>query len=103
MPRRTINLSSTVIVRLRAVRNLQNRIALMEQQLRALKGRHHKAEEKRRREEAAQAKRDEARRQVLLGVVLQQKIKEGEISESRAKEWLRETLSNERDRALFGL
>jgi hypothetical protein len=75
----------------------------MEQQLKVLKERHQKAEAKRKREQAQQAKKDEARRKLLAGTVVLEKVERGEIPEAQFRKWLDGELTEAEDRALFKL
>lgn len=82
---------------------MEERIASMEQQLKALKERHQKAESRRKREEAQQARKDEARRRVVAGTVVLEKVERGEIAEAQFRKWLDSALTEAEDRALFKL
>ncbi|MEO8313368.1 MAG: hypothetical protein ABI645_01120 [Pseudomonadota bacterium] len=73
----------------------------MEQQLRALKGRHYKAEAKRKRELCAQTKRDQARRENLAGRTVLELAQRGEIKPAQLRTWLNAALTDPADRALF--
>jgi hypothetical protein len=84
-------------------RNLKERIALMEQQLRALRGRHHEVEATRKREAARQAKIDETRRQILLGKCTMERVSRGELAEAQLQAWLKAGLSDPADLELFGI
>jgi hypothetical protein len=90
-------------VETRSLKNLRDRIELMEQQLRALKVRHLEAEAKRKREAAAQAKLDEARRIMLVGQIVLERVSRGELSESQLRGWLDAGLDEQADRQLFGI
>jgi hypothetical protein len=85
------------------VKKMEERIASMEQHLKALKERHQKAETKRKRDEAQKAKKDEARRKMLAGTVLLEKVERGEVTEAQLRKWLDGSLSLPEDRALFNL
>jgi hypothetical protein len=85
------------------VKKMEDRIASMKQELKVLKERHLKAEAKRKREEAQRAKRDGARRKLLAGTVVLEKVDRGEIKEADFKEWLDSALTQPEDRALFNL
>jgi hypothetical protein len=85
------------------VKKMEERIATMEQKLRALKERHQKAETKRKRDEAHQARKDEARRKLLAGTVVLEKVERGEITETQFRKWLDSVLTQPDDRALFDL
>jgi hypothetical protein len=82
---------------------MEERIAAAEQKLRILKERHQKAETKRKRDEAQQTKKSEARRKVLAGTVLLEKVERGEITEAQFRKWLDSGLTEAEDRALFNL
>jgi hypothetical protein len=85
------------------VKKMEERIATMEQELRVLKERHQKSEARRKREEAQQAKKDEARRKLLAGTVVLEKLDQGEISAAQFRQWLDSALTQPDDRALFNL
>ena len=85
------------------MKKMEDRIASMEQQLKALKERRLKAEAKRKREEAQRAKRDSARRVLLAGTVVLEKVDRGEINEADFRKWLDSALTQAEDRALFSL
>jgi hypothetical protein len=84
------------------MKSMADRIALMEQQLRALKGRHHELETRRKREAARQAKIDETRRHILLGKCMLERVNRGELAEAQLKAWLKAGLSDPPDLELFG-
>jgi hypothetical protein len=85
------------------VKKMEDRIANMEQQLRALRERHQKAEAKRKREEVERSRRDDARRKFLAGTVVLEKVERGEIDEAQFRKWLDSALTQSQDRALFNL
>jgi hypothetical protein len=85
------------------VKKTEARIATMEQQLKALRERHRKAESKRKREEVQRAKKDDARRKLLAGAVVLEKVDRGEINEALFRKWLDSVLTQQEDRALFNL
>jgi hypothetical protein len=85
------------------VKKMEERIASMELQLKALKERHQKAETRRKRDEAQKARKDEARRRFLAGTVLLEKVERGEITEAQFRKWLDSSLTEADDRALFKL
>jgi hypothetical protein len=85
------------------VNKMEERIASLEQQLKALKERHQKAEARRKRDEAQKAKKNEARRKVLAGTVVLEKVERGEIAEVQFRKWLDSAPTETEDRALFNL
>jgi large subunit ribosomal protein L7/L12 len=85
------------------MKKMEERIASMEQQLKTLRERHQKAEAKRKREETQQAKKDEARRKMLAGALVLEKVDRGEINEGQFRKWLDSALTLPEDRALFKL
>jgi len=85
------------------MKKMDDRIATMEQQLKALKERRVKTEAKRKREQAQRAKKDGARRRLLAGTVVLDKVDRGEIKETDFKDWLDSALTQPEDRALFNL
>jgi hypothetical protein len=82
---------------------MEERIATLKQQLKALQGQHVKSEAKRKREEAQRAKKDDTRRKLLAGTVVLEKVARGEIEEAQFREWLNGVLTQTEDRALFNL
>jgi hypothetical protein len=85
------------------VKKMEERIASMEQQLKTLKERHQKAETKRKRDEAQLARKNDARRKVLVGTVVLEKVERGEINDAQFRKWLDGALTEPDDRALFNL
>jgi hypothetical protein len=85
------------------VKTMEERIADAEQRLRGLKERHQRAETKRKRDEAQQTRKNEARRKVLAGTVVLEKVERGEITEAQFRKWLESALTEPGDRALFDL
>ena len=85
------------------MKKMDDRIASMEQQLKALKERRVRAEAKRKREDAQRAKKDGTRRKLLAGAVVLEKVDRGEIKETDFKGWLDSALTQPEDRALFNL
>lgn len=85
------------------MKTMEERIVAAEQNLRNLKERHQKAETKRKRDEAQQTKKNEARRKILAGTVVLEKVERGEITESQFRKWLESALTEPDDRALFDL
>jgi uncharacterized small protein (DUF1192 family) len=85
------------------MKNMEERIATMEEQLKRLKARHQEAENKRRRTEAEQAKKDDARRRHLVGTIVLEKVERGEIAEAQFQKWLDAALTRPEDRVLFKL
>ncbi len=85
------------------MKKMEDRIASMEQQLKAMRDRHSKAEAKRKRDEALKAKQDEDRRRVVTGIVVLEKVRRGEIAEPQFQKWMDGELSDPKDRALFNL
>lgn len=84
-------------------KNMPERIASMEQELKALKERHYEAETKRKRDEAQKAKKDDTRRKLLAGTVLLAIVERGEITQAQFRQWLDSALTQPKDRALFDL
>ena len=85
------------------MKTMEERIADAEQRLRTLKERHQKAETKRKRDEAQQTRKNDARRKVLAGTVVLEKVERGEITEAQFRKWLESALTEPDDRALFDL
>jgi hypothetical protein len=85
------------------MKNMEDRIVSMEQQLKTLRERHSKAEAQRKKDEARQVKIDDTRRKLLAGSVVLDLVQRGELDEAQLKKWLSKTLSEPADRALFSL
>lgn len=71
---------------------LEKKQAQIKAQIQSLKARDTKQERK-----------DDTRRKVLLGGVVQRLVKDGKLQQSVVDAWLHDTLTAERDRSLFGL
>jgi len=85
------------------VKTMEQRIAEAKQRVRNLTGRHQKAEVQRKRAEAQQAKKNDARRKLLAGTVVLDRVRSGELAEAHFLKWLDEALDEPQDRALFNL
>ena len=85
------------------MKTLEERIAEAESNLKKMKARHLEAESKRKREEALQSRKDAARRIVLVGAVVLEKVEKGEIAEAQFRKWLDGSLTQTDDRTLFKL
>lgn len=53
--------------------------------------------------DTAQERKDDTRRKVLLGGVIQRLVKDGKLQQAQVNLWLDSLLTQDRDRALFGL
>jgi large subunit ribosomal protein L7/L12 len=80
---------------------LEERIAAAEERLKALKARHVRAATKQRARDAKQKRRDDVRRQMLVGAVVLDLVERGEIEVSQLARWLNGRLSGKEDLELF--
>jgi len=85
------------------MKKMEERIAEAQEKLRRLKARHTEAETKRKREGAQQAKKDDARRKVLVGTVVLARVERGELADSQLRAWMDAALTQPDDRRLFKL
>jgi hypothetical protein len=85
------------------MKKMEERIAAAEEQLRRLKARHNEAEAKRKRESVRQAKKDEARRKLLVGAAVLERVDRGDIADAQFRAWMDAALVQPEDRALFNL
>ena len=74
------------------LRTLEQKQAQINKQIQALKAR-----------DAAQERKNDTRRKVIIGGVVQKLIKDGALPQAQLDKWLNLTLKADRDRALFGL
>lgn len=85
------------------MKNMDERIATLEDKLRQLKARQQRAEQKRKRAESKETKRAEQRRTFLAGTVVLEKVRRGEINSAEFRKWLDMGLAHQGDRELFKL
>jgi hypothetical protein len=88
---------------MKTMKNMDERIATLEDKLRQLKARQQRADEKRKRLEAKQTKKTDLRRRLLVGTVVLEKIQRGELDDDKFRKWLDTALVRPVDRALFDL
>jgi hypothetical protein len=74
------------------LKTLEQKQAQIRAQIQALKAR-----------DTAKERKEDTRRKVLLGSVVLKLVKDGKLQQGQINQWLDESLSTERDRALFGL
>lgn len=53
--------------------------------------------------DTAQERKDDTRRKVLIGGVVQKLVKDGKLQKAQLDSWLNAVLTADRDRALFGM
>lgn len=75
--------------RLKALQEKQEQIKAQIQKLKAV--------------DQAKQRKEDTRKKVLLGGVVLKLIKQGKLKQTQVDSWLNESLTAERDRALFGL
>jgi hypothetical protein len=85
------------------MKRIDERIAGLEDKLKRLRARHQRAETRRKRLEAQEAKRAEQRRRLLIGSIVLDKVKRGEVDDAEFRKWLHAGLTRPADRALFNL
>jgi hypothetical protein len=88
---------------MKTMKNMNERIATLEDKLRQMKARQQRTEDKRKRLEARKSKKDEQRRRLLVGAIVLGKVQRGELAQKDVREWLDTELERPVDRALFDL
>lgn len=71
---------------------LEQKQAQIKAQIQALKAR-----------DTAQERKNDTRRKVLIGSVVQKMVKDGKLQQEQVDKWLADGLTADRDRALFGM
>jgi len=82
---------------------LKIRIDTLEARLAKLRAHKARLEARQRASASRRERKDDARRKILLGAILQQKVAEGALSSETLRHWLDGALTRTDDRALFGL
>ena len=82
---------------------IDERIASLEERLQQLKVRQARAEARKRALASRRARKDDTRRKILIGAVVQAKVEQGVLKNEVLREWLDFALTRTDDRALFGL
>lgn len=81
----------------------KDQIERLEVRLQQLKTRQSRIEARQRVQASRQARRDDARRKILIGAVILAKIEQGVLAESDLRTWLDGALTRAGDRTLFDL
>ena len=82
---------------------LDDRIAGLEERLKQLKTRQARLEARKRSLASRRVRKDDTRRKILIGAVVQAKVDQGVLEEVVLRQWLDAALTREDDRALFDL
>jgi hypothetical protein len=82
---------------------LDERISTLEQRLKQLKTQQQRVEQRRRTFESRQARKEDARRKILIGALVLARVQQGRFPEGELRSWLDEALTRSDERALFGL
>jgi hypothetical protein len=82
---------------------LDDQISTLEERLKQLKLRQQRSDARKRAVDAQRERKAETRRRFVVGTVIMAKVQEGEMDQSRLREWLDQALTRKDDRALFEL
>ena len=82
---------------------LDDRIAGLEERLKQLRTRQTRLEARKRALASRRARKDDTRRKILIGAVVQAKVDQGVLEEAVLRGWLDAALTRADDRALFDL
>ena len=82
---------------------LDDQISTLQDRLKQLKGRQQRLEARKRAAEAQRERKADTRRKILLGGVLLDKVRAGEIPREQLLAWLEPALTRAEDRELFEL
>ncbi len=82
---------------------LDDQISTLQQRLQLLKLRQQRVEARRQAMLAAHQRKADLRRRILLGGLILDKLRQGELDQGRVTAWLDQGLSRAADRALFDL
>jgi hypothetical protein len=82
---------------------LDDQISTLEERLKQLKLRQQRSDARKRAVDAQRERKAETRRRFVVGAVIMAKVQEGEMDQSRLREWLDQALTRRDDRALFEL
>lgn len=83
--------------------NLDERISGLEEKLKQLKNRQARLEARKRALASRRARKDDTRRKILIGAVVQAKVEQGVLEDAVLRQWLDGALTRGDDRELFGL
>lgn len=82
---------------------MDEKIAALEQRLQQMKTHQQRIEARKRTLASRRARKDNTRRKILIGAIVQAKIAQGEFAESTLRHWLDKALVRSDDRELFEL
>jgi hypothetical protein len=82
---------------------IDEQISTLQQRLQQLKVRQQRIDARKRALAATQERKAETRRKILLGTVVLEKIRLGELDRAQLWDWLSQTLTRPSDRSLFDL
>ena len=82
---------------------LDDRIAGLEEKLKQLRTRQTRLEARKRALASRRERKDDTRRKILIGGVVQAKVDQGVLEEAVLRQWLDGALTRADDRALFDL
>lgn len=82
---------------------LDDQISTLQQRLQQLKLRQHRIDTRKRAIAADRERKAETRRKILMGSLIMEKMRLGEIDQSQVRAWLDQALTRAADRALFDL
>ena len=82
---------------------LDEQISVLQERLAQLKLRQQRIDARKRAIEAERERKAELRRQILIGTLVMNKVRDGELDPSLLRGWLDSSLTRSQDRALFDL
>ncbi len=82
---------------------LDEQISTLQQRLQQLKLRQQRIDARKRAIAATQERKADTRRKILMGTLVLEKIRQGELDQAQLLAWLDQTLTRPADRALFDL
>jgi hypothetical protein len=85
------------------VPKLDEQISVLQDRLTQLKLRQQRADTRKRALEVQRERKAETRRNILVGALVQSKVRDGEMDANLLRTWLEAALSRPADRALFDL
>ncbi len=84
-------------------KEITERIGTLEERLKQLKAKAQSAAARQRTSESRRTRRDDTRRKILVGAIVQAKVDQGVIDAAQLRGWPDGALTRADDRALFGL
>jgi hypothetical protein len=82
---------------------LDDQISTLQQKFQQLKLRQQRSDARKQAAAALRERKCDTRRKILLGALVMEKMKQGEVDQERMRVWLDQTLTRASDRALFDL